>query len=744
MQLNTSPDKHVRKGECRHAPHKEGDLRAIICTALGVSEPPGDWRLWENEAAAESVPIERYLLDRRLLDRNDFLRALLLWKGRHGFQLDGDWFDITTPPCLGQEYCIERRILPLLCLGDRLYFLCAEGDETAAIESVREKKLNPVCLGTDADIDERIERLFARVNDTEGQNRRFGEFLEKQGLVAHAQIEQALEVQREKGYPLGKALIRTGALQEDTAFELLANFLNRPYYNTERILNLADDDVVRLLPRRFAQNNAVLALRIEDNTVWVVTSHPEDMELLDGVAKAVDCTEVHVAVGAESNILNLINLLYDVEPDQWRLYADSAWGDSSVGEEAERVAEEKTGIERTDVPRLVNYLLYTGVRRRASDIHIEAFENEVALRMRIDGSLVDVPENPLTLQNLRPVVTSIKVMAGLDIAERRRPQDGVIRRRFGKQAVDFRVAVQPTIWGESVVLRVLNQSTEVPTIDQLGLAPVVAERFRRLLRNPQGLILLTGPTGCGKTTTLYSALQELKADAIKIVTAEDPVEYAIDGVQQSQVNEDIGNTFSRYLRAFLRQDPDVILVGEIRDAETAEITIRAALTGHLIFSTLHVNEAVGSVRRLTDLGVAPNLLSQTLLCVISQRLARRVCSHCSERHVPEREVVREFYRADEVPGADFRRGRGCPACNHTGYRGRVALVEYWEPDEEARRRIDAGTESGGLRAAAVAGGMLPLVADALHKAEQGVTTLEELLSVLPIDQIRRHRDSSAG
>jgi type II secretory ATPase GspE/PulE/Tfp pilus assembly ATPase PilB-like protein len=305
--------------------------------------------------------------------------------------------------------------------------------------------------------------------------------------------------------------------------------------------------------------------------------------------------------------------------------------------------------------------------------------------------------------------------------------------------VDFRVATQPTLWGENVMLRVLQQGMRVPRMDELGFEPEVLARLRRLIHNPQGLVLVTGPTGSGKTTTLYALLQELNHPDVKILTAEDPIEYVVDGIQQSQVNEDIGNSFDHYVRAFMRQDPDILLVGEIRDKETARSTLRAALTGHLILSTVHANDVFGVVRRIMDLDVEESLLSQTLLCVLGQRLARRVCLGCAEPSTPKPELLAEFFPSGVPAGARLVRGRGCEACEGTGYSGRSALMEFWELDDRERDLLEKGAEVSALRKAAIDGGFRSLMAHAQRLALEGVTTLEELRAVVPYEGIARYR-----
>lgn len=693
-------------------------LRALL-EILGtrVHLPAADaekvWRL----AAAAGLDPERYLIDQMHVPRAELLRVILELKGAYGLPLDGEWVEAAVGKSFDAERAAAARIVPLAVYGRRLYYL--QDDAGGAAPPA---EYTGVALGAVPSAAARAARLYDVLAKYAAQNKRFGEYLVKLSAVTQEQVDHALDEQRAHGWHLGQTLVREGAMSEQTAAEMLAAFLDLPYYNMARLRELADVEVTRRIPRSFARKNRVIALRKEGDTAWIAAADPQPDEVFVNLAAALECKRHHVGLAAGSDLLNILNSLYGVGGEEGVFVVDSV----------EAPGDESAAFASGEVRQLMHYILSQGVRQRASDIHVERYEDRVAVKYRIDGVLVEAKDAPLNKGNIAAFLVKLKVDARLDIAERRRPQDGVIRGRIEGQVVDLRIATQPTIWGENAVIRILNQSAGVPTLDELGFSPAVLSRFRRLTQSPQGLVLLTGPTGCGKTTTLYATLKEINNSEIKIVTAEDPVEYAIDGVQQSQINDVIGNTFDRFLKGFLRQDPDVILVGEIRDRETAEMTIRAALTGHLIFSTLHVNDAVGVVRRLMDLGVEPNLISQTLLCVIGQRLARKNCPRCLEPYTPDAELLREFRALNP---AGLRRGRGCPACRHSGYAGRTALVEFWEPDQATRDLIDRRADTSEVLKAAIAGGMTLLIDDALAKVEAGKTTLEELRNTISPDQI---------
>jgi type II secretory ATPase GspE/PulE/Tfp pilus assembly ATPase PilB-like protein len=526
-----------------------------------------------------------------------------------------------------------------------------------------------------------------------------------------------------------------GGAAEPDIYDAVAAFLDRPLLSAGRAGELFDGQ--QRADRSFVDAEGVVVLRVIDDHLLVAASRVPDPCTLEGMLAAAKCRS---AAG------------YAIAPSELQRLADRIYGPATTVTATTGPLLEIFSAPEEELPATIDLSRFPGVakglqalilqaiQQRASDIHVERYRQRIDVRLRVDGVLRRIDAPWLTPESAQAFVTKVKVDAHLDIAERRRPQDGVIRRRLSDRKIDIRVAIQPTLWGENVVMRILDQGAGVPTLDDLGFEPDVLAELRRLIHNPQGLILLAGPTGCGKTSTLYAVLRELLHDELKIVTAEDPIEYAIDGVQQSQVNEPIGDTFDRYLRAFLRQDPDVILVGEIRDAVTAESAVRAAQTGHLVLSTLHVNDAQGVVRRLIDLGIAPSLVSQTLLCVVSQRLSRRVCRDCRQPVTPEPALVRELYPAGPPSPAQFMRGAGCPRCRDTGYRGRVAVVELWHPDRDTRSLIDRGATTEALVDQAIASGMRTLVADATDKAAAGITTVDELHAVLSYDQIARHRE----
>ncbi|HEX2189346.1 MAG TPA: GspE/PulE family protein [Longimicrobiaceae bacterium] len=470
----------------------------------------------------------------------------------------------------------------------------------------------------------------------------------------------------------------------------------------------------RLVPRRDAAGLRVLAdgppdLQALDDLRWLHGGEEPAVEIVgeDEMEAALLRAEEEQAETAATLIASLGGP------------ADAAPAESGEGDLLAQAQE-------VPVVRLVNLLLMEALEARASDLHLEAGRGRVQVRYRVDGVLVDAPSPPAAL--VPAVVGRLKVMAELDVAERRRPQDGRVRLRLEERSVDVRVSTLPTLHGESVVLRLLESEGRRLGLEDLGMAPDTRARFEELLACPHGVLLTTGPTGSGKTTTLYAALEQIRTGREKIVTVEDPVEYALGGVAQVPVNRKAGVTFASALRSILRQDPDVILVGEMRDTETAEICVQAALTGHLVLSTLHTNDAAGAIVRLTDLEVEPYLVASTVEGVLAQRLVRVVCRHCAEEHPLPPPVAREMEAAG-CPAERFRRGRGCPECRGTGYRGRTGVYELLVVDEEVRTEVLRGRGVGTLRQIALANGMRPLRSDGWRQVAAGVTTPEEVLRV---------------
>jgi type IV pilus assembly protein PilB len=673
----------------------------------------------QSEAERADLPVETYLVREHAVPARALVAAAAALAGRETVEVSGELFQRDVGARVALDAARSRGLSPVGIHYDRLYCLTAPGTAPPLFESRLGFCMAVVPVGERP----RTDPIFHadRVSLEPLQHPEpLVDLMARRGHLRPAQ----LVTRPESDAAAAGAIYRAGILEEAQYFREIASAMGFRLYTAAMLAAHGDPSAVARLPQGYARHLDVLPLRQLGDTLFVAaTGGPETLEQLEPVRAAFGCKHLYVGWATRAELA--------AAADQLRARSASAVAAVAPAPHTD------TLDKLTGVPQLVAAMLHDALERRASDIHLERYEQRVDVRFRIDGELIRVEDTGLTPDNIPAVVSKLKTLANLDIAERRRPQDGAFRQHEGNRVVDFRLAIQPTIWGENAVLRLLPQGGSVPTLDELGFKAEPLARFRRLLRNPQGLILLTGPTGCGKTTTLNAVLQELRGENLKTVTAEDPVEYTLDGVQQSQVNDAIGNTFEHFLRSFLRQDPDVILCGEIRDAPTAEMALRAAQTGHLVFSTLHVNEAVGVVRRLADLGIEPNLIAQSLLCVVGQRLARRICPRCSAPHEPSQAALAEFFPQGAPPGAHFAVGHGCDACHHTGFRGRLALVELWAPDDVARAEIDAQASTPRLRELAVASGMEPLVFDARHKAAEGMTTLEELRGVIAWDQIQR-------
>jgi type IV pilus assembly protein PilB len=563
------------------------------------------------------------------------------------------------------------------------------------------------------------------------KGRPLGRILIKMGKVTRAQVSEALELQKQKRGPLGQLLIEMGYVEEADVNRALAAQVGM------ESIKLADIDVnqsvIDLIPAQMAQAYRIIPTEYdrETNTLGVALASPDNFHATDDL-KTLMGFNVVARITTEQDMVDALNRYYPEEAATTinDLISELA-GDENLAKfegrgESIDLDELREMAESSPVKKLVNLVLLQSIRDKASDVHFEPFEDEFKMRYRIDGILFEMVPPP---KHVAMAISSrIKVMSNLDIAERRLPQDGRIELLVEGRPVDLRVSVLPTMFGESVVLRVLDRAQVNLDLTQLGLRDDDLTLVRQLIGKPHGIIIVTGPTGCGKTTTLYSALRELNTPEVKILTSEDPVEYDIDGLIQCQIKADIGLTFARCLRHFLRQDPDIILVGEIRDLETAQISVQSSLTGHLVFSTLHTNDAPSSIARLLDLGMEPFLLTATLEAVIAQRLVRRICDNCKEEFSPTEQQLMELgLLPEDVAGRTLFYGRGCDYCNHTGYRGRRGIFETMVLDDDLRDLIMKHASTSILRQQARKRGMRTLREAGLLALYDGITTIEEVV-----------------
>ena len=549
-----------------------------------------------------------------------------------------------------------------------------------------------------------------------------GELLIKRGLLSRAGLERSREEQQRTGELLGSILIRLGLLTSEQLMPVLAQQAGIPS------MRLADlqipPEALRKVPPKFASHYRLMPLALSDHTLRVAIADPFNVQTLDELKFLLDC-EVEPVLSSESEIHEAIERHYGVGASAVEQLLDAGRRAAAPATAAEDLTAK---ANEASVVSFVNQLTLSAVRDRATDIHLEPFDQVLRIRQRIDGVLYDVPVPPDLVKLQQAITSRIKVMAKLDIAERRLPQDGRIKVRLGGQELDLRVSVLPTSFGESVHIRLLS-SGMLYDLEQLGLSGGHLDRLQRLIQQPHGIIFVTGPTGSGKTTTLYACLSKLNGPDRKLVTIEDPIEYQLRGITQLQVHPKIGFSFAQGLRSMLRHDPDIMMVGEVRDPETAKITIRSALTGHLVFSTLHTNDAAGGGTRLLDMGIEPYLLASSVLCFIAQRLVRVVCAACQTERVPDPHLLVEFGGAGPWP-TTLRYGRGCPECKGTGFKGRTAIYEFLVVTDGIRERIVARASSSEIVHAAQGSGTIrTLRQDGFQKVLQGLTTPEEVLRV---------------
>jgi type IV pilus assembly protein PilB len=565
--------------------------------------------------------------------------------------------------------------------------------------------------------------------------KRLGDILISEGIITERQLEESITLQAKEGGKLGEVLMRLNYVNEEQIAIALSKQLAIPHISlaSGKLTPTADQNLETLVPHDFAIRNIVLPLSRNLNSLTVVMFDPLDLILIDNLKKITGC-EINPVTSTKSNILKAIQAFYGKE----KIFRDAiqAAGEGSGEGEIKEISAEETDLsldkliaqaEEAPVVKLVDLLIRQAIEEGASDIHLEPHYDKLSLRYRVDGILYDMP-SPSTSLYL-PIISRVKILSKMDIAEKRLPQDGGFMVKMGKRLIDLRVSSMPTIYGEKIVLRILDKSRVPLDLARLGFLSQELEIIRRGISSSYGLVFLTGPTGSGKSTTLYAALNEVKSTAKNILTAEDPVEYRIEEINQVQVKPEIGLTFASALRCFLRQDPDIILIGEVRDLETAEMTIRAALTGHLVFSTLHTNDAVSTISRLVDIGVPNYLVTASLRLIIAQRLIRKLCADCKEPYEIKPE---EIPQGISLNSSVIYKAKGCEKCNFIGYKGRSVINEVILVDEEIKAAVHKGLTSSQIMEIAKKKGTLSLLESGMKRVEEGITSLEEVLSVATV------------
>ncbi len=548
--------------------------------------------------------------------------------------------------------------------------------------------------------------------------KRLGDLLVETQVITETQLELALS-QKSKEEKLGDFLIRENLLTEQQLIEVLEFQLGIPHVTLSQYV--IEPELIQLVPKDLAKRVNVMPLRKEKNKLFIAMADPMDYFAIEEVRMATGC-QIETSIAAKDDLFRTITKYYDLQESM----------DLALNDLAPTEIENDTQITDEDSPivRLVNQIIANGVAQRASDIHFDPQETELRVRYRVDGILKTERALPKHMQNV--ILARIKIMGNLNITENRIPQDGRIKLNVNSKHVDIRLSTLPAIYGEKVVMRILDLSTAISDIERLSFSERNLESFKKMIEKPNGIVLITGPTGSGKSSTLYAALNNLNGEDVNIITVEDPVEYQLGGINQIQVREEVGLTFAAGLRSILRQDPDIVMVGEIRDLETAQIAVRASLTGHLVLSTLHTNSAVESVSRLKDMGIEPFLLSSSLVGVVAQRLVRKVCRDCKESH-PLNERESQIFHELGIEISTVSRGRGCPSCSQTGYRGRIAIHEILVVDDFIKDVILSGKSIAIIREHMKNMSYNSLLEDGLHKVRDGLTTTEEILRVATID-----------
>jgi len=566
----------------------------------------------------------------------------------------------------------------------------------------------------------------------------FGELLVSKGLLSHRQLIKALNEQREHGGRLGEVLLRMKMLSDEDVTHALAEYLSMEYIRFDDVAKI-DTNIARILPESIAKRFCLTAIGEIDDKIIVAMADPLNVIAIDTIALKIK-RQIKVVLSSPQEIEKAIDAIYhgsDVEEQSLRALVEFEAGEGGGQEDEEDILEASSEIAATQAPviRFVDLLLSQAVKSRASDIHIEPQERSMMIRMRIDGILRDMVPPARTMQDA--IIARIKILSEMNIAERRLPQDGRFKIKNSGKDIDVRVSVIPTIYGEKVVMRILDASAVNHDLNQLGFEPERLEEIKTVLSQPHGIIVVTGPTGSGKSTTLYSALNYLKDPTKNITTVEDPVEYRLAGINQIQIKPKIDLNFAVCLRAILRQDPDIVLIGEIRDKETVEIAIKASLTGHLVLSTFHTNDAPSAISRFIYMGIEPYLLASTLNLVLAQRLVRKICDHCKEPITLSEEILKRLkITPEQAKDAVFYHGAGCNNCGGTGYSGRLPIFELLIMDNDIREKLIAGANESQIRAMAREKGYGGLLESGANKVLQGLTTAEEILRVAFTENVK--------
>ncbi|HET7025069.1 MAG TPA: type IV-A pilus assembly ATPase PilB [Gemmatimonadales bacterium] len=559
-------------------------------------------------------------------------------------------------------------------------------------------------------------------------NERLGDILVREGLINRDQLNQALAEQKSSGHRLGYVLVKLGVVQELEVTKVLAKQYRMPAVDLSRFE--VDPKIIKLVPADLALKKSVLPLKREGRTLTVAMADPTDSGLIEDL-KFITRYDLFPVIAGEYTLRSLIEKHYNSGDQQLadllkEMEGDGETDDVEVVKEEDEEQASQAQIDDAPVVKLINTILTEAVKRGASDIHIEPFEHEIRVRFRIDGSLMEIMKPPIKMK--AALTSRVKILSQLNIAERRVPQDGRLRLKMGARVIDFRVSTVPVLFGEKIVLRILDKGNLTLDLTKFGFEPKAEQDLMKNILNPYGMVLVTGPTGSGKTTTLYSALSRVNQVDVNIMTAEDPVEYNLMGINQVLVRNEVGLTFAAALKAFLRQDPNIIMIGEIRDLETGGIAIKAALTGHLVLSTLHTNDAPSTITRMIDMGIEAFNVASAVNLVVAQRLVRRICKNCKApaKYKPE-EIMPLFPDPEVAKTVEFMKGTGCDTCSGSGYKGRAGLYEVMSLSPELRRLILRGASVAELRDQGVAEGMLTLRMDGIVKVKKGVTTLEEVL-----------------